>query len=127
MRTRLKDNIVCTKEYKDGTVRYTPSKHAFITTVEPTDHLEAMENADWKDAMDIEYTALIKNNIWQLIPTPSHSKINMIDNKCVFKLKRKADGSIDWYKAHLVAKGFKQRFGIDYEDTYSPMVKHTTI
>jgi hypothetical protein len=45
----------------------------------------------------------------------------------VYNIKRKADGSIDHYTAIFVAKGFKQRYGIDYEDTLSPVVKATTI
>lgn len=66
-----------------------------------------MADKNWKEAMDVEYTALIKNKTWHLVP-PRTGK-NIIDCKWVYKVKRKSDGSIDRYKARLVAKGFKQR------------------
>lgn len=53
--------------------------------------------------------------------------INLIDWRWVFKLKRKADSSLDRYKERLVAKGFKKRYSIDYIDTFCLVVKPTTV
>jgi histone deacetylase 1/2 len=75
--------------------------------------------------MDGEYDALMRNKTWHLVPVEKGK--NIIDSKWVYKIKRKANGEIDKYKARLVAKSFKQRYGIDYEDTFSPMVKAATI
>jgi hypothetical protein len=72
-----------------------------------------------------EYRALQDNKTWHLVP-PNSTK-NLIDCKWVYHVKTHADGTIDRYKARLVIKGFKQRYGIDYEDTFSPMVKLATI
>jgi hypothetical protein len=80
---------------------------------------------NWKIEMDTEYNALQGNETWHLV-APKEGK-NIIDCKWVFKVKRKADGYIDQYKERLVAKGFKQCYGIDYEDTFSPKVKIVTV
>jgi hypothetical protein len=75
--------------------------------------------------MQAEYDALMRNKTWHLVP-PQAGR-NLIDCKWVYKVKYKADGSIDHHKAQLVAKEFKERLGIDYDDTFSPVVKPATI
>jgi histone deacetylase 1/2 len=104
-----------------GTVRY----GLFTSSSEPQNLDEAMNHKDWKEAMDSEYMALMRNKTWHLVAP--RKGINIIDCKWVYKIKRKSNGSLDRYKARLVAKGFKQRYGIVYEDTFSPVVKATTI
>jgi histone deacetylase 1/2 len=120
-RTRLQSGVSKPKKFTDGTIRYAN----FCSTGEPSTTAEAFTDSHWKIAMDEEYDALIKNNTWHLVPS-SHGQ-NVIDCKWVYKVKRKADGTIDRYKACLVAKGFKQQYGIDYEETFSPVVKSATI
>ncbi|KAK1665283.1 hypothetical protein QYE76_053442 [Lolium multiflorum] len=123
MRTRLKNNMVKPLRMFDGIVRYDPSKRAFAA--EPVSHHDALSHPSWKAAMDTEFHALQLNSTWRLVaPPPGH---HIVGCKWVFKLKQKPDGSIDRYKARLVAKGFTQRLGIDYTDTFSPVIKPTTV
>jgi hypothetical protein len=75
--------------------------------------------------MDDEYRALTENKTWRLVP--HRQGRNLIDCKWVYRIKRKSNGTIDRYKARLVAKVFKQRYGIGCEDTCSPVVKSATI
>jgi hypothetical protein len=75
--------------------------------------------------MKVEYVALIKNKIWYLVPPQKGN--STIGCKWVYTIIRKSDGSLDSYKTHLVAKGFKQRYGLDYEDAFSPIIKVATI
>jgi hypothetical protein len=127
MRTRLRDNIVKPKEFTDGTVRYNTAatlENVAKPVTEPGNLSEALKYKEWRQAMDTEYAALLKNQTWSLVP--SKKGINLIDSRWVYKIKRRADGSVERYKARLVAKGFKQRFGIDYSETFSPVVKPTT-
>lgn len=121
--TRLQRGITKPKMYPDGTVRW-----GMLSTVhdeEPRSVEEALQDERWVQAMDNEYNALMKNKTWHLVTPPKRK--NIIGCKWGFKVKRKADGSTDGYKGRLVSKGYKQRYGIDYEDTFSPVVKAATI
>jgi hypothetical protein len=122
--TRAQRGIHRPRVYTDGTIRY--GKHGFLTqSGEPYSVDDALADTNWKNAMDLEYGALIKNKSWHLVPPMKRR--NVVGYKWVYKIKRKQDGSLDRYKARLVAKGFKQRYGIDYDDTFSPVVKIATI
>ena len=123
MRTRLRDNIVRPKEFTDGTVRYSENLRSFTGSVtiarptiantavseltEPSSLQEALHSLAWRSAMDDDYSALIKNDTWDLVP--SRKGMNLIDSRWVFKVKNNSDGSVDRLKARLLAKGFKQR------------------
>lgn len=69
--------------------------------------------------------ALQSQGTWELVPPPHHRSV--AGCKWVYKVNKDANGSISRYKARLVAKGYNQREGIDYLETFSPVVKYPTI
>ena len=77
------------------------------------------------DAMKDGLSSMDKNSMWELVDLLPGRKA--IGNKWVLKVKRKADGSIDKYKARFVVKGFTQQEGIDYDETFSPVVRVASI
>lgn len=123
--TRLRNNISKPLLHTDGTIRYNPSSRSFGLSAVPMNYHHALANEKWRLAMDAEYTALMQNGTWSLVPKPSGH--NIISCKWVFRIKEHADGSVDKYKARLVARGFTQQHGIDYFETFSPVVKMSTV
>jgi hypothetical protein len=106
--------------------------HAKLSTLEseddPAGYEEAMNRSDkqkWLEAMKEEIQSLKKNHVWELVDCPEN--VNVVTNKWVLRIKRKPDGTVERYRARLVARGFSQKHGIDYNETYSPVVNTTTI
>ena len=105
-----------------------PDFISFMTIGEPQTYKEAItspEALSWKEAINSEVESILQNHTWELVDIPPGSK--PIGCKWIFKRKLKADGSVDKYKVRLVAKGYTQKEGIDYFDTYSPVSRITSI
>ncbi len=79
------------------------------------------QKRQWEAAILDELQALASNNVWELVDAPKGA--NIVSNKWVFKVKRLPNGQIDRYKARLVARGFSQRYGVDYLETFAPVVR----
>ena len=67
--------------------------------------------------MKDEFNALLYNQTWQLVPRPQHH--NIMGNKWIFRIKRHPDNGISRYKARLIAKGYNQQDGVDYDQIFS--------
>ena len=107
-------------------------REAFMLAVHDSDEPKNVNEAlmshakeQWIKAMEEEMESMKVNYVWDLVDLPPNRKA--IGNKWVLRIKRKADGTIERYKARLVAKGYTQQEGIDYEETFSPVVRFASI
>jgi Reverse transcriptase (RNA-dependent DNA polymerase) len=119
MVTRAQDNTITPRLFPDYIA------HHSYKEVEPRTFNQASIAEQWRSVMSLELTALADNKTWTLVPPSSNQKV--IGCKRVYKIKRKANGKIKRYKARLVAKCYNQEAGVDYDQTYSLVVRATTI
>ena len=87
--------------------------------------ISSPDSTSWQDAMNHEYASLMENQTWKLVLKPSDRKV--VQNKWIYKIKYKPNGDIDKFKARLVAKGFIQKRGLDFTETYSPVIRYDSI
>ena len=67
----------------------------------------------------------MENDVWDVVPHPEGKSV--VTSKWIYKIKHAANGSIEKYQARFVARGFSQKEGIDYEETFAPVARYTSI
>ena len=92
---------------------------------EPTNYEEVVQKKEWVEAMTEGYQSIMKNDVWDIVPKQEGKSV--VSSKWIYKIKHAADGSIEKYKARFVARGFSQKEGINYEETFSPVERYTSI
>lgn len=117
------------EELSEGSVEEVQEQVAlFVDSEEPMSFKEATNGPDsreWKASMQSEYDSLMKNQTWVLAELPAGRK--PITCKWVYKVKRDSNGKVERYKSRLVARGFTQREGIDFFETFSPVARLDSI
>jgi hypothetical protein len=100
---------------------------AFLEEPQNIEEALTCENSKewWEFAMQEEYDPLMRNNTWILVPLLAGRK--PVSCKWVFKIKQGANGEVERYKARLVARGFTQTYEVDYNKTFAPIAKFTSI
>ncbi|UYV81871.1 hypothetical protein LAZ67_20002749 [Cordylochernes scorpioides] len=123
LRNRIREN-----EQTSTSCTRAISYACYVHDQEPLNYEDAIvgqNSKQWKLAMDDEFNSLMKNQTWTYVTLPSDRKA--IACKWVYKIKQNADGSNKMFKARLVAKGYSQKPGLDYGETFSPVVKFDSI
>jgi hypothetical protein len=92
---------------------------------EPTTFEKAVQKGQWKEAMVEEHQSIMKIEVWEIVPRLKEKSV--VTSKWVYKIKHPADGSVDKYKARFMAIGFSQKEGEDYDKTFSPVARYTSI
>jgi len=117
--TRLQSGTIQPVNYRNLS-----ADHVVASPV-PSNYRSALADPNWRATMADELQALIDNGTWRLVPRPPGA--NVVTGKWIFKHKYHSDGSLARHKARWVVRGFSQQHGIDYDETFSPVVKPGTI
>ncbi|GJU27835.1 retrovirus-related pol polyprotein from transposon TNT 1-94 [Tanacetum coccineum] len=115
--------------FNQRTLRSQAQNHSnffcFISTIEPKDVKEALKDESWVVAIQEELNQFVANDVWELVPLPISQLA--IGTKWVFRNKLDENGIVSRNKARLVAQGYNQQEGIDYDETYAPVARLESI
>lgn len=101
------------------------SLFCLIAECDPVTYEEANEDMKWKKEMDVEIAAVRRKDTWELTSLPKgHSPIGV---KWVYKTKTNKEGKVEKYKVRLVAKGYKKKYGVDYDEVFAPVARIDTV
>ena len=101
---------------------------SFHEGMEPQTIQEVYQRPDrlqWEEAMKEELEKLIRRSTWRIVPKPEG--VNIVGSKWVFRLKKDVNGNVTSHRARLVAQGFTQVHGIDFDDTFAPIARMVSI
>ena len=87
-----------------------------IVESKPSSNEEAARQKVWREAMVEEYSSIMKNDIWEIVPRPEGK--SMVTSRWLYKIKYVADDNTEKYKARFVTRGFSQVEGVDYDETF---------
>jgi hypothetical protein len=96
-----------------------------IQESEPSTFEEASSRQVWRDAMMEEYNSIMTNDVWEIVPRPEGKSV--VTSRWLYKLKHAIDASIEKYKARFVARRFSQVEEVDYDETFAPVARYTSI
>ena len=96
-----------------------------IIDSKPTTYEDKSRHQVWKDAMVEECQSIMKNDVWEIVPGLEGKSV--VSSRWLYKIKHGVDGSIEKYKAIFVSRGFSQKEEVDYDETFAPVARYTSI
>ena len=91
----------------------------------PSSFKDAVQEPTWVDAMVEEYDSIVRNSSWEIVPRPVEKSV--VGSRWIYKVKQAANGSVEKYKARFFSRGLSQIEGIDYEETFAPVARYSSI
>jgi hypothetical protein len=101
---------------------------ALVTSIrdtEPQTFAQAVDHQVWREAMVEEYDSIVRNDVWDVVSRPVGKLV--VTSRWLYKTKIAADGSVEKHKARFVARDFSQILGVNYDETFAPVARYTSI